>query len=1588
VAIRFLHKGWKLFWKVVLSLALIILIIGGGGFALLQLDATQDVIIEKIENDFGKNYNGTISIGELDGLLPFNATLNNVVLTDASADSVPPDTLARIEQVEAGIDVWGLFQKRLTIDAFSLKNPSIRLLADGSGSYTLGSAIKKKKLPPTDDQSSSSWFKDVEIVAPQLSIKNGSVFIEKFYAMSPDVQLPEPMTMNSINAQMFVELTGRQRFVDAENFSANINDVEAGNLKFSGQLYNDDKVLEFNSFHLTAGTSHLHLNGAIEGVDLYKGAIRTQLAEADYDIEFSSHRLKVSEFRDVLTDLPNIKEPLDFSIQTEGKINNLTLNSFQLGLGESYFAIDGEVNNLFKDRQQLAYNFAIDTLRLREQDAEILFDSLTTRQYRALENLRLNGQASGSNDSLVVDVNGDSPLGSFSINGRSQLVEPYTYSGSVTGRGVNIGPFLEGNIDTTRLNFTANVSGQNTSLTTGSMRFMGSASNSFINHLQIDSLRFTTSLQQGIMEANYFYRNDRQYISGSGSANFNRDDPALTLNGNTENLNVATLFENSPIDTTSLNTNYEIDMQGLQPDRIQGMARFEVEKSVIGGDSVRAHQIAVNLDSPDQQSRTLQVNSSLFDLTLTGNLKPSNISNQYAYWSQYFDERIAEEVKLDSVSFTPEIRPFAVDSLQLRGDLTTKDLLLVQQYLPEFPAIESNSTINFNLSGDAADLQFSANINSDTLTVNTVQAKDASTRLSGHFKHDKTLKEFSSLDFDTDIARMETNFLEMDSLGVSFNYARDSLYYSQKIGQFSDNARFNLDMRSALSKNEITVSIDNFFLGNPRYAWQNEGTPEFTFNKAKEIIFDEFQFQNQTEYFALQGRLSPNPSDSLQYIIRDVNLGRISDLITGQFDFSGRLNGTLQTRSLTRRPSIQGDLSVNKLQIENRTVGDVSFTSSFNEEQNRFDTKLKVLTDSTKYREYIAANEGIGQNIVLDGYFIPSDIETNQDSVFYFDADFNEVDMWAMQLITQNIFSQLEGSASGTGYISGNLQDVNFNADFQLDEVYARPQFLNTNYYLDGHLAVNNKQGVVLDNIDITDREGGTGMVTGTVDLNDFKPITFLDLRMEMNDLAFLDNSYSPDVPFYGSLSGTGTIRLSGANTDMQLRSINDIRVSQNSTLSIPLLAQTELNASNSFIEFVDSFENPEKQDIGLTADGVANLNIGENELEQAIDQLTFSERFNIDLQFNAPEPIDVRLIFDPVTGEIMRARGTGRLRITMQQGDVQMFGNYAVTGGSYNFVSGEIFSRELDIRPGGSILWEGPPDNARLDIDAVYHARPTVSSLVNTSGDTGPGGGAPDRIPVDLIVEISGTLTSVENDFYFEVPNNFELSSNPTVQITLNQINRDEQQKLLQATSVLLTGNFLPSSTGAGGNTQRGQLGQALGNSSTYLNPLLSNQVISPLLSNQINSLLNSDATKFDIDFNLNEYNEIDLGIALRLYNDKLIFRREGYLTGGAANSSFGERIGDLNATYRINNNLSLTAFHRQDQTFSTLGLSPANRNIDFRPSVNGVGVEAQVRFNTWQQLSHKVQNFFRRLVGKDEVDYEQQEREDEREKLSEQTN
>ena len=127
-------------------------------------------------------------------------------------------------------------------------------------------------------------------------------------------------------------------------------------------------------------------------------------------------------------------------------------------------------------------------------------------------------------------------------------------------------------------------------------------------------------------------------------------------------------------------------------------------------------------------------------------------------------------------------------------------------------------------------------------------------------------------------------------------------------------------------------------------------------------------------------------------------------------------------------------------------VGDLSLSSIFNSSKNRFDTQISVYTDSLLYPDYFNTSGRSGQNIAFDGYINTLGINQSQasDTVYYFDLNFENIDLWILPFLSPNVFSEMSGTATGVGKVWGSNLDYDFSINYsigQVDPVFIRPDF-------------------------------------------------------------------------------------------------------------------------------------------------------------------------------------------------------------------------------------------------------------------------------------------------------------------------------------------------------------------------------------------------------------------------------------------------------------------------------------------------------------------------------------------------------------------
>lgn len=1559
--LRFVYTTWRLVWKFILLLTLAVTLLLGSTLVLLQIDKVKNVASNFIESKFNEKFNGHLTVGNVDGFIPFYISAEDITLTYADttgvvhdSTSLPvyssseqlPDTVISIDSLAIGIDWTGFYRKKVSINYLILDNPAVRLFHSvNDTTYTLAKALTRKQ-PATEINQpkeptflSTETIQNLEILAPRVEIKNGLFLMETRHKANKPFILPDTLIARNFNLSTFLEVREQQRYLDISNFHVVLPNLFIEQLTASGQIFNDDRFLEFNGFMLETDLSQFNLSGEIDGFNAFKTKWSEQLQKATYNVVSDSTIFYTSEFADILPKLPVYNKPFYLSTELGGDKKSLEVINVELGFNNSVIKAFGRVDSL-QTPKEISYQIDLYESDLYISDFYLLRNRLKPQNPSfSLNSFHAKGSIAGQQKklggNLTITSNRDTLQTTFS----TQFEDSVTYGMQLVGKNINIGTYSRLSKKNTNVNFALSFDGAGLDRKSARLTVEGTINDSRIQGRPIEELFIFGGLQNGFFETELKLFNENEIIKTTSWADLLSSDPVIHIEGTGKNVDISRYFNYPKVPKTSINATFSSSIQGLTVDELYGTTALTVKPHHIGGDSLATQVFKASLNTPAAEEREFSFSSPFGNLQATGTIIPSQVISLVKQWTNYTKRRFQDEIVL-SDSLTQKFGTSSpVQTNGITVSLAFKDLALLKSYLPTMPDITTNGTLEATLQANRQSLGLSVKSAADSLWINNVKINGLALKTAGELHYQSALKDQSLINTTLTVDSLSLEPLGFKNIDFDLTLKNDSLRIDHHLSGLDTDAEFELTLASQLDTTSITTTVERFFAGNAEYAWQENNSPQVVY-KQNSVDINGFELQNEQEFISIGGTFSNQLQDSVVYNLANVHLERISDLIQPKFSFEGILNGSFYTQSLTKQPVVSGNINVNRFAMENRLIGDVEFNSQYNQTNKRFDTHLGVVTDSSKYQNYLTKNEGIGQNIYVDGYFYPPEEGVEQDTVYHFDVDMPEIDLWILPFIVQNVFEKVEGVAKGKGTITGNMDSFYFDSDFQIDSVQVNTVFLNTNYQLKGNLSVNSQKGATLDSLTVRDNKNGTGTLYGTFDFNDFAEEKFFNLWLQLNNLAFLNTNFSRDVPFYGNAKGSGLVHLTGSNISPLLSSVNPIVVSQNAKIGIPLLEEITVQENTKSIQFVNNFDDIRKK--------VRDNTVKVIKLDPDDDQegREFTEFFDLNLQFVAPENITGEMVFDPVSNEIITAQGTGILQVILQDADLSLFGNFEIASGQYNFVSGDVFTRRFKLQQGGTIRWEGDPENARLDINAIYRARPDVSSIFGINGtDNSPAD--IQRIPVELILHITGTAETVENDFTFRVPNTLESSQSPRINDLETRLNRDNN-KLLQATSLLLTGELVPVTL-----TTNQDATSAL--SSNFRNEG-GNVVLSPLLSSQISNLLNNNISNLDFDLNMAGFDQVDLGIALRLFNDKLILSREGQI-GGSQND-----IGTIEATYKLNGAFALKAFHRQDPTFGTLNSNDAGQSIQ---SLNGVGLEAQFQFNNWYRFTSMFGDSFREVFG-----------------------
>ena len=134
---------------------------------------------------------------------------------------------------------------------------------------------------------------------------------------------------------------------------------------------------------------------------------------------------------------------------------------------------------------------------------------------------------------------------------------------------------------------------------------------------------------------------------------------------------------------------------------------------------------------------------------------------------------------------------------------------------------------------------------------------------------------------------------------------------------------------------------------------------------------------------------------------------------------------------------------------------------------------------------------------------------------------------------------------------------------------------------------------------------------------------------------------------------------------------------------------------------------------------------------------------FNMDINDNA----EIEIVLDKETGSSIMGRGNGSMLAQINtKGKFQMFGDFIVLSGIYNFSFGQIIQKQFKVIKDGTLAWDGNPLSAEINIKALYdgisvNPSTLLDNPINQS------------IPTEVEIHLTGELEQPDLDFDIRFP-------------------------------------------------------------------------------------------------------------------------------------------------------------------------------------------------------------------------------------------
>ncbi len=1345
---------------------------------------------------------------------------------------------------------------------------------------------------------------NLDVFVKKFEEDNPKKEVKTFLLSSSDVSIYDgTFRMINDNLETPKSIEFDKLYLNATNFIINDSDISARINTFAFidhrglVIKNMVTSFEFTPDHLSfedlsITTSHSHLKGNVK-FTYEPGGMLDFTNKVNVEANFKDSEVLLDEMNTFFNEF-GVNQLATLNVNLSGTLNDLQANNLKLTTN-SRTRIFGDINfkNLFnKTEHSFAMDGRFDDLSSNYYDLKALLPNILGETiptvFAKVGNFSINGTTKITSTNIDSNIKIRTDIGVIDtkmVMSNIDHIDNASYKGNIIFDQFDIGKLLnDPNIQHT--SFDLNVDGKGFTLANLKTDVAGKVFSLNYNNYTYMDISILGQIGNNVFNGDLVSNDENFKLKFNGLANLSKKVKALDFTAEVEYANLHALNFIKKDSLSVFKGNIAMSMQGTGINDAYGTLNFTNTTYINQNDEYFFEDFEI-VSSFDDNERTISINSpDIIEGTMSGIFKFEDIGKLVensigSIYTNYLPHKIKENQYLN-FNFT----------------IYNK---IIEVFVHEL-VLGPNTSIKGRIESD--ERGFKLNFKSPQI------------KLKQYFANNVDLKiDNSNPLFNTfiEIDSVNTNFYNVSNFSLINVTQRDTLFIKSEFkGGNLNKDNFDLSLFYTIDPNNKSVVgfrksgitfKENDWVINENRDRENKITfdRDFKYFDISDIVMSHFD-----EEIELAGELRDSSYKDIRVNFKDVDLNKITPRIDS-LQFAGNVNGKLELLQKDGVYLPNTSLVIDRFKFNEYELGDLKADIIGNESLTNYEVDLLLENDNLK-------------SLIAKGFI---DVSASNSSI-NLDIAFDEFQLDFLNIFGKDVINNIRGVASGNVKATGNLKKPDINGLLVLNNAGLTIPLLNVDYAFDFDSEVKlEEQKFIFNDVILTDSQ-----FFSRATLNGFMSHTnFSDFRLGLNfdtkRLLVLNTEDSEDAVYYGTAFITGKATIYGPTEQLVIKV--DGSTAQGTVFKIPL-NDTKSFGDNSYIHFLS----PEEKAARLRGETFLQTDIKGLELD-----------FDLDVNQNA----DLEIVIDRKSGSTIQGTGAGNLLIEINtNGKFNMYGDFIIYKGSYNFAYGGVFQKKLEVERGGNLQWNGDPLKAVLNLKAIYKTNANPSVLLDNPINR--------SIPVNVELNLSGQLEQPDLEFTFGFPN---VSS--TIKSELDYRLETRESRENQGVFLLATGSFASE-------ISLGQ--QAYGTVEDRVNSLF-------------NSLFSDGNDKVQVGVNFEsgestpEYQTDDrLGLTLSTkISDRVLF-----------NGKVGVPVGGVNQTV-IAGDAEIELLLNDDGTLSAKFFNRENNIRNFGEEIGytqGLGLSYSVEFDTFKELLQII------FSGKNKKDKEEEKREAEARKEEEQ--